>query len=224
MKTLLCFVLGFLSVAALRAGERESFVSRVETCEAILREFQASPATAIPDDVLKSAKAIVITNQVKGGALLGIKAGYGTIMVKKPNGRWSIPVLVKAGDISLGLQLGGSALNTIYLIMNEDTPRQLFLGRANIAIDAQAVAGPHVSEKEGVNHPLITAPVLVYSKKKGLYAGATIKTGFLSRSDGINRAFYDVAYDLPELLYGDFVNPVPAEVKPLMDYVTQLSP
>ena len=227
MKKLLCLLLGLSSVAALRAGgnaTNDTFVSRVETCEAILREFQTSPATAIPDDVLKGAKALVITNQVKGGVLFGFKIGYGTIMVKKPDGHWSIPVLVNAGDVSLGLQLGGSALNTIYVVMNEDTPRQLFLGRSNIAIDAQAVAGPHVSEKEGVNHPLITAPVLVYSKKKGLYAGATLKAGFLSRDDAINRSYYGVAYDLPELLYGDFINPIPGDVKPLMDYVTQLSP
>jgi len=227
MKKLLCLLAGLMTAAALRADsnpDRDTFVSRIETCEAILREFQADPAVAIPDDILKSAKAIIITNQVKAGVILGFKLGYGTILVKKPNGRWSIPVLVNSGDTSLGLQLGGSAINTIYVVMNEETPRQLFLGRSNIAIDAQAVAGPHVSETEGANQPLITAPVLVYSKKKGLYAGATIKTGFLSRNDAINRTFYGVAYDLPELLYSDYVNPVPSEVKPLMDYVTQLSP
>ena len=31
-------------------------------------------------------------------------------------------------------------------------------------------------------------------------------------------------YDLPELLYGNFVNPIPGYVRPLVDYVTELSP
>jgi SH3 domain-containing YSC84-like protein 1 len=67
-------------------------------------------------------------------------------------------------------------------------------------------------------------PVLVYTNQKGLFAGATVKSGYITRSDSVNRAFYALDYDLPELLYGNFVKPIPADVKPLMDYVTQLSP
>ncbi|HTJ78390.1 MAG TPA: lipid-binding SYLF domain-containing protein [Rariglobus sp.] len=226
MKKLLCLLLGLMAAATLRAdanADSGTFVKRVETCEAILREFQESPATAVPAEVLRGAKAIVITNQIQGGFILGFKAGYGTILVKKPDGQWSIPVLINAGNASLGLQLGGSAVQTVYIVMDEKTPRLLFEGRFNIGVDAQAVAGPHVSEKESTNRELLTTPVLVYSKKKGLYAGATVKTGFLTRSDAINRAYYGVPYDLPELLYGNFVQPT-ADVKPLMDYVTQLSP
>ncbi len=227
MKKLLCLLLGLTATAALRAdanSDRVTFVTRVETCEAIIREFQSDPATAIPAEVLQRAKAIVITNQLKAGFIVGFKAGYGTIMVKKSNGQWSIPVLVSAGDASLGLQLGGSSVQSVYVIMNEQTPSLLFEGRFNIGVDAQAIAGPRVAEKETWNRELLNTPVLVYSKKKGLYAGATVKTGYLTRSDAINRAYYAVPYDLPELLYGNFVNPVPADVKPLMDYVTQLAP
>ena len=215
-----------MAAASLRAdanADHDTFVTRVETCEAILREFQADTNTAIPAEVLQRAKALVITNQLKAGFILGFKAGYGTILVKKSNGQWSIPVVVNAGNASLGLQLGGSAVQTVYVIMDEDTPRLIFEGRLNIGVDAQAVAGPRASEKETSNREILNTPVLVYSKNKGLYAGATVKTGFIGRSDDINRAYYAVPYDLPELLYGDFVSPVPAEVKPLMAYVTELS-
>jgi len=228
MKKLLCLLVGLLAAAAsLRAdanADRGTFVSRVETCEAILREFQADPATAIPPEVLQRAKALVITNQIKAGIVLGFKAGYGAILVKRPDGHWSIPVLINAGDLSLGLQLGGSAVETVYVIMDEKTPRLLFEGRFNIGVDAQAIAGPHLAEKEAKNRELLNTPVLVYAKKRGLYAGATVKTGFLTRSDAINRAYYEVPYDLPELLYGNFVPSPPPEVQPLMNYVTQLSP
>lgn len=227
MKKLLCLLLGLTVAATLRAdasADHDTFVTRVETCEAILREFQADPGNAIPAEILQRAKAIVITNQIKAGIILGFKAGYGAIMVKKSNGQWSIPVLVRFGDTSLGLQLGGSSVQSVYIVMNEKTPSLLFEGRFNIGVDAQAVAGPRVAEKETWNRELLNTPVLVYSKNKGLYAGATVKTGYLTRSDAINRAYYGVPYDLPELLYGSFVNPIPADVKPLMDFVAQLSP
>ena len=134
------------------------------------------------------------------------------------------PVVVRAGEASLGLQLGGSSAETIYVMMNEETPRQLFEGRFNIGVDAAAVAGPHASEIEKSNQALLSVPVLVYSNKKGLFAGAAVKSGYITRSDSVNRAFYARDYDLPELLYGNFVNPIPSYVKPLVDYVTSLSP
>lgn len=227
MKKILSLFIVLATVVSLHADsnkDRERFVSRVETCEAILREFQADPARAIPSDVLQHAKGIVITNQIRGGLILGLQEGYGTIMVKKSNGSWSIPVVIRAGEASLGLQLGGSRLETVYVIMNENTPRYLFEGRFNIGVDAAAVAGPRVADAEKSNRELLTVPVLVYSNQKGLFAGATVKSGYITRSDAINRAYYAVDYDLPELLYGNFVNPVPAEVKPLMAYVTQLAP
>lgn len=212
-----------LSLHADSAKDRERFITRLETCEAILREFQADPDRAIPADVLRGAKALVITNQIKGGLIFGLQEGYGTILVKKNNGEWSIPVVVRAGEASLGLQLGGSRIETVYVIMSEETPRQLFEGRFNIGVDAAAVAGPRVADAEKSNRQLLSVPVLVYSNQKGYFAGATVKSGYITRSDAINRAFYALDYDLPELLYGNFVNPAPTEVRPLMDYVTHIT-
>ena len=227
MKKILSLLIVLATAVSLQADskkDRERFVTRVETCEAILREFQADPARAIPANVLQGAKALVITNQIRGGLILGLQEGYGTILVKKSNGTWSIPVVVGAGEASLGLQLGGSRIETIYVIMNENTPRQLFEGRFNIGVDAAAVAGPRVADADKSNRELLSVPVLVYSNQKGLFAGATVKSGYITRSDSINRAFYPGDYDLPELLYGNFVNPVPAEVQPLINYVAKLSP
>lgn len=227
MKKFLCLFIALfaaVSVHADSAKDRQRFISRMETCEAILREFQEDPSRAIPAEFLKQAKAIVITTQIKGGVILGFQEGYGTILVKKPNGKWSIPVVVRAGEGSLGLQLGGSRIETVYLIMNEETPRALFEGRFNIGVDAEAVAGPHASEVEKSNRQLLSVPVLVYTNQKGLFAGATVKSGYITRSDSINRAYYPGDFDLPELLYGNFINPIPAEVKPLVDFVTSLSP
>lgn len=226
MKKLFSLLVLFVTAVSLHADsakDRRRFITRVETCEAILREFQEDPARAIPAEVLRNAKGIVITNQVKGGLILGLQEGHGVVLVKKADGRWSIPVVVRAGEASVGLQLGGSRIETIYVLTDEETPRRLFDGRFNIGVDAAAVAGPHVSDVEKSNRELLTVPVLVYSSQKGLFAGATVKSGYITRSDAINRAFYAVDYDLPELLYGNFVNPVPAEVKPLMEFVSQIT-
>jgi lipid-binding SYLF domain-containing protein len=206
--------------AALARSEQ---VTRIETCEAILREFQADPATAVPASVWQQARAVIIVNQFKAGFFLGVTDGYGVILVKQPSGQWSLPVILAAGEASLGFQAGAKAVETVMILTNDETPRLLFKGRVNIGVDAKAVAGPKYAEAEKDNHPIVEAPVLVYTKSRGLYAGATVKTGYLSRNDDANFALYHTEYTLPELLYSNWVKP-PEEVQPLMAYVKQLAP
>lgn len=211
-----------LLAPAARADDGAKYVTRFETCEAILREFQADPQLAIPADVLRQARALVIVNQVKGGLVLGLQYGYGTVLVRRPDGAWSIPVLVKAGEASLGLQLGGQRVETIYVLMDDQTPRLLFANRFNIGVDARAVAGPRVYEAEKLSRDILSTPVLVYGRGQGYYAGATVKTGWIDRDDSANSTYYKTHYTMPELLYGDAVPPTPA-VLPLINYVTSLT-
>ena len=223
-KFLVLSLLALFGVATVRAeASRADLVDHVETCEAILQEFQLHRETAIPAAVLAKAQAIVIVNQFKGAFFLGIKDGYGVILVKKPNGRWSLPVLISAGEASLGFQIGANSIETIYIITDPATPRLLFNHRFNVGVDAKAVAGPKAAEAEKLNADLLSTPVLVYTKSAGLYAGATIKAGQLSRNDSANATLYSTKYTMPELLYSDWVQP-PSEVVPLMQLVQKLAP
>ncbi len=209
--------------AAPSEASRPEYVSRVETCEAILQEFMGNPATAIPANVLQTARAIVIVNQFKAGFFLGVKDGYGVIMVKRADGKWSLPVLISAGELSFGLQVGANSIETVMVITDDQTPRILFNQRFNVGVDAKAVAGPKAAEAEKNNREMITAPVLVYTKAKGLYAGATVKAGWLERNDQINYILYNTQYTMPELLYSSWVTP-PPEVEPIMHYVQSIAP
>jgi lipid-binding SYLF domain-containing protein len=213
-------VLFFAPVHAQTSPERAELIKRVVSCDAIMEEFVEglNGVDPIPRQVLQRAKAIVIVNQFKAGFVLGIKDGYGVVLAKKANGTWSLPVLVSAGEASLGLQLGAKSDETVMVITDDATPRLLFKQRFNAGVDAKAIAGPRVAEREDVNHPIINAPVLVYTKSKGLYAGATVKTGYISRNDEANRILYSTQYTMPELLYSDWVQPIP-EVRSLMGRV-----
>jgi lipid-binding SYLF domain-containing protein len=217
-------ILGAASVRASDANTpRPDLVVRVETCEAIVREFMASPNTAIPRAVWQKARGVMILSQFKAGFVVGVKTGYGVLMVKKPSGRWSLPVLIDASEASLGLQLGAKSVDTVCVLTDDATPRLLFVNRFNIGVDAKAVAGPSSAEYENNAKNIFIAPVLVYSKSVGLYAGATVKAGHVERNDIANFTLYNTSYTMPELLYSDWVTP-PSEVQPLMAYVQQLSP
>jgi SH3 domain-containing YSC84-like protein 1 len=226
MKRIPLLAVALLSAASLlgasREPTREDYVKRIESCEAILREFMADPQTALPPEVLERARGLVITNQFRAGFLLGVKDGYGVLLVRRPDGSWSVPAMLNAGEASFGLQIGGTAVETVYVLMDDDTPKLLFGGRFNIGADAKAVAGPRAAERESVNREILATPVLVYTKSRGLFAGATVKAGWIQRNDSANRAFYNTEYTLPEIVYSNWIQP-PADVKPLMDYVTRIT-
>ncbi|HEY5078812.1 MAG TPA: YSC84-related protein, partial [Opitutaceae bacterium] len=93
----------------------------------------------------------------------------------------------------------------------------------NIGVDAKAVAGPSSAAVESDSQTTFIAPVLVYTRSVGLYAGATVKAGHVERNDIANFTLYNTNYTMPELLYSDWVTP-PQEVQPLMSYVQQLAP
>ena len=224
MKQFLVFsLIGLFAAAGSHAADRSDLVGHVESCEAILQEFMSDPATAIPPSVWQQARAILIVNQFKAGFLIGVKDGYGVILVKKATGQWSLPVLISASEASIGLQLGAKSVETIYIITDSATPRLLFNQRFAIGVDAKAAAGPSSAGVERDNGAIAKAPVLVYTKAAGLFAGATIKAGYVVRNDPANFSLYNTTYTLPELLYSDWVQP-PSEVLPLMHYVQHLAP
>ncbi|MBC7367948.1 MAG: lipid-binding SYLF domain-containing protein [Undibacterium sp.] len=227
MKKLLPLLLAALCVLApVRAvakTPRADLVTNIESCEAVLQEFQRDPRYAIPAGVLARAKGLIITNQFKAGLIFGVKAGYGVIMVKQASGRWSLPVLINAGETSIGFQIGANALETIYVITDDQTPRLLFKGRFRLGVDAKAVIGPKAAEAHNPDYKVIDAPLLAYTKSTGVFAGATIKAGFVTRDDESNHTLYNTNYSAPELLYSDWVKPT-AEVQPLMNLVQKLAP
>ena len=213
-------------VAALRAADgfdRASVLKQLDSCEAILQDIQGNVKTAIPAADLRRAKGIIIVNQFQGGFIFGIKDGYGVALVRRPNGKWSVPAFLKAGEFSLGLQAGAKSINAVYLLMDDETARLLFRNRMNLGVDAKAVAGIRAAEREAVSKPLPgDANVLVYTSTEGFYLGATIKTGYLSPHQRANELFYNSNHRMPELLYSDWVTP-PPEARFLMDYVSRLT-
>jgi lipid-binding SYLF domain-containing protein len=205
------------------AVKRETLIERLDTCEAILQDLQSSTKTAIPANILRQARGIVIINQVQAGLLFGVKDGYAVALVRRPNGRWSVPAFLNAGEASFGLQAGVKALNTVMVIMDDTTARLLLKEKFNFGAEAQAAAGVRAADSEAVTKPLPAGTnVYVYSLKEGYYLGAAIKTGYMSPDDEANRTFYNTSNRMPELLYSDWVQP-PPEANYIINYVTRLT-
>lgn len=222
LRSLVSLVVALVAIPLASAGEdHKSLVTQIESCEAILREFQASEATAIPAQVLANAKALVVVNEFQAGFIFGAKGGYGIVMVRRADGSWSMPTFLDAGEASVGLQLGAKSVNTVFVVNDEVGARLLFKARFNFGVDAAAVAGPLARDIQESTQ-IIKASVYVYQKNSGLFAGAKVKTGWLAADNNSNRVFYKSQRTMPELLYSNWINP-PEEVQPVMAFVQEIA-
>jgi lipid-binding SYLF domain-containing protein len=223
MKRLLLLVVALASTYAADTAQfdRAEYVTRLQTCDAILQSTMLYPDRAIPASILRRAKGVVIVNQDQVSLVLGLKHGWGVALVKRPNGQWSVPVFIKANELSFGLQAGGKTIETIYLLMDEPSTKLLFQSQFKFGVDAKAVAGPAAAEAERSTE-VFNAQVLVYSNVKGFYAGATVKTGAIAPIVDATQQFYDTHYGIPEILFSDWVKPQP-ESQPLMNGMQKLT-
>jgi len=223
LSVLFCLTALSGALSAAPGISRESVIKHLDTCEAILQDIQGNFKTAIPADILHRAKGIVIVNQFQAGFIFGIKDGYAVALARRPNGKWSVPAFLRAGEISFGFQAGGKSINAVYVLLDDATARLLFKPRFNLGAEAKAVAGIRKAESEKVTKPIPgDANILVYSTAEGLYLGAAIKTGYMSPHEEANRIFYNSDNRMPELLFSDWVTP-PPEAHFIMDYVTRLT-
>ena len=223
MKRLLLLVVALASTYAADTAQfdRAEYVTRLQTCDAILQSTMLYPDRAIPAPILRRAKGIVIVNQDQVSLVLGLKHGWGVALIKKPNGQWSVPVFIKANELSFGLQAGGKTIETIYLLMDEPSTKLLFRSQFKFGLDDKAVAGPAAAEAERSTE-VFNAQVLVYSNVKGFYAGATVKTGSISPIVDATQQFYATQYGIPEILFSDWVKPQP-ESQTLMNSLQKLT-
>ncbi|MBK1876742.1 lipid-binding SYLF domain-containing protein [Pelagicoccus mobilis] len=222
MKHITRIALAFLGLALLAAStqaapKREKLVNRIVNSEYVLEEIMADPETAIPADILQDAQGILITLNYRGGFVIGGQAGSGVLIAKNPlTKEWGVPAFVKTGGANLGLQVGAKEYDAIFIIMDLDTVRKAYTGRMDFGADAAAVAGPLEKTREArPNIDFKKAKILVYSNKKGLFAGVAVKAGWVAPNNYATKAFYNTEYNMPEIVLSDWFE-LPREAQALL--------
>jgi len=206
-----------ISSASLTAAKQpytEKLAGRLTTAEWVLETIMVDARSTIPRNLLRQAKGIIILNQYRAGFIFGGQGGNGVLIIRNPQtGKWGVPGFMTAGQASFGLQVGYTEVNNIYLLMTDEAVSKAYSGRFDIGVDAKAVAGP--VGKNAENFDLFRAEVLAYTASSGLFAGATVKGGWVSVDAKANRAFYNTTYSSPEILLSTWFR-LPPPAQPLM--------
>jgi len=174
---------------ACHADSRKNLAKRITDANQYVNDIMEAPDTAIPQELLSKCRGVIILRQYRAGFIFGLKGGLGIALVRDEKTKtWSAPAFIKAGSGSYGFQIGGQSVDSIFVIMNRDGMEMLMKTNFKIGVDASAAAGPVGRDAEAKLGP--GTAVLVYSRAKGLYAGASFEGGVLVSDDDANESFY----------------------------------
>src|ERR1700758_3079900 len=190
MSLLLMSAMGLFGTYALASSGREDSVARLQSSVDVIHAIMATPDKGIPEEVLSSAKCIlVVPNLIKGGFIFGGKHGKGVATCRTANG-WSAPAFFTVGGGSAGLQIGLEGVDLVMIIQNQKGMEHLLASKFQIGGDASAAAGPVGRHASANTDWKLDTEILTYSRAKGAFAGLTLEGAEVIQDEDSTRAIY----------------------------------
>ncbi len=156
----------------------------------VLRKIMKVPDKAIPRELLEKAEAIgVFPSVVKAGFIVGGSGGDGVVARRTTNG-WSAPVFYNIGGASFGAQIGVEKTDYIMLFMNEGALRELLKDKLAFEGNLSFAAGPIGRTVGAATNATLDSGILIWSRSKGAFVGASIGGAVLTADNSKNQAFY----------------------------------
>jgi lipid-binding SYLF domain-containing protein len=210
MKTLLR-VVSFVVTLSSVGFAAEAASSRLESAATVLNEIMATPDKGIPSDILGSAKCVaVVPNLLKGGFVVGVAHGRGMATCRTATG-WSAPAPLTTTGGSVGLQIGGQAVDLVMVVMNDRGMQALLTNKFKLGADASVAAGPVGRHTEGATDWKLRAEVLTYSRARGLFAGISFNGAVIKQDEDATGELYGRQIDFKSILTGSVPAPQSAE-------------
>jgi len=182
----------------------------------------AIPANAIPETLVRNAKAVAVFPDVlKAAFLVGGSGGKGIVTRRVGNG-WSAPAMFKMGGGSFGAQIGASSTDYVMLFMTDDSLASLLQDKFEIGGEASVAAGPIGRTAKASTDAQLKAAILSYSRSKGLFAGVSLSGAVISPDNDANQALYSLT--AKDILTGADkvpVTAVPAATKGFQEAVSR---
>jgi len=216
-RSLFAFLLSMVTVLGSMSwafSAQEDATERLQKAGDVLKEILNTPDKGIPEEVLDSAKCIVVVpHLIKGGFIVGGKHGRGVASCRTANG-WSAPAFVSVGGGSWGLQIGAEGVDLVMLVMNEKGLQHLLSSKFQISGEGSAAAGPVGRHASAGTDWKLNTELLTYSRSKGAFAGLTLEGAVIEQDTDSTVAIYGKDVPFRESLMGE-VKP-PAAAAPFM--------
>lgn len=198
---------------------------RLEKAAEVINEIMGTPENSIPRDLLNKAVCVgIIPSQKKFAMGIGGSFGRGALLCRRGgNGSWGAPSMFTLRGGNIGFQLGGSATDVVFIVMNPKGVGKLLQSKSELGADAQAAAGPVGRTASVATDLQMSAEILTYSRSKGLFAGVSLKGSVLNQDHDANRRLYGRDMTPEDILIRGRVAP-PGAARALVQALTKYSP
>ena len=178
------------SVTPLPADEKD--FDRFNEAATVFTEIMDAPDKGIPQELMESARCIVIVPGLKKGAfIVGAKFGKGFLSCRqKGTGKWSAPGAVRVEGGSVGFQIGGSETDVVLLVMNSRGADRLLSSQFTLGGEGEVAAGPVGRSATAQTDAKLTAEILSWSRSRGVFAGVSLQGATLREDEEANQALY----------------------------------
>ena len=206
-----------LLLPAMAAHAEDPPLVRAHNAVRVLAEIMQAPDKAIPQDLLRDAKAIaVIPDMVKAGFIFGGRRGEGLISVKTADGTWSNPSFITMTGGSVGFQVGVSSTDVVLVFRTQRGVDSIVDGKFTLGADAAAAAGPVGRNASASTDGQFKAELYSYSRSRGLFAGVALDGSALRIDYDANAAVYGAGIT-PRRIFEGGVSNVPSAVVDFRD-------
>jgi lipid-binding SYLF domain-containing protein len=197
------------------AEEIQTVVSARQT----LDEFGGLQIESIPPAMLHNASGVAIfPNMIKGGFILGVNYGKGVLLVRRPDGSWSPPVMVTMGGGSLGFQAGLQAADIVLVFATPRSLQGILAGqKVTLGADASVALGPIGRQANAATDARLGAEIYSYARSRGLFLGVSVNGASLSIDDRANAMLYSRFGVTPQEVFEGRGLAYHAEVQQLMN-------
>jgi lipid-binding SYLF domain-containing protein len=211
MSLLLMSFIGLLGTYAWAGSAREDTDARLQSSVDVLHAIMATPDKGIPEEVLSSAKCIlVVPDLIKGGFIFGAKHGRGVATCRTAEG-WSAPAFVSVGGGSWGLQIGVEGVDLVMLVMNEQGFQHLLSSKFELTGEGSVAAGPVGRHASAGTDWKMNTEMLTYSRSKGVFAGLTLEGAVVEQDNDSTHAIYGKNVKFRSILSGQVATPKSAD-------------
>ena len=208
---LLMSFIGLVGTYAWAGSAREDTVDRLQKSVDVLHAIIATPDKGIPEEVLSSAKCIlVVPDLIKGGFIIGGKHGRGVATCRTSEG-WSAPAFVSVGGGSWGLQIGVEGVDLVMLVMNDQGFQHLLSSKFELTGEGSVAAGPVGRHASAGTDWKMNTEMLTYSRSKGVFAGLTLEGAVVEQDNDSTHAIYRKNMTFRNILSGKVAVPKSAD-------------
>lgn len=185
--------------AASSASDQARLIDEARTT---LQSFTADPKNQAIHEMLSRSRAVLVfPNLVKGGFIVGVEGGRGILFARHASSRsWGQPVFMGVADVSLGLQAGVQAAETIMAVYTDRALDKLLTDKVKLGADLSVAVVGAGGGAETATASNFSGDIAVISRAKGLYGGVSVEGGVLAADDDANRAYYGRSVTPREIL------------------------